>query len=824
MNQLAPQLRPMERMGQNIRYTLRSLLRSPSFSIAALLCLALGIGATSVIFSIVNAVVLRPLPYRQPDRLARIYTEFPDFPNGGLRRFWVSEPEVFDLKAAESYQAIGAYATSGVNLSTATDPIRVTAAGVNAEGLATLGVAPEKGRLFTPEEDKPGLPPVILLSHRLWQRAYAGDPDILNKDVFLAGVKCRVIGIMPKNFIFPPGETDAAEAWAPLQLNPASKNRGGHNYNVFGRLKDGVTLQQARQEMAGLVAHWGEAESPMNHVFSPAHHPVVMYDFYDETVRSVRKAMLLLLGAVVFVLLIACVNVANLLLARSEGRQREIAVRRALGASTGQLLAQFTVEGIVLSLAGAVLGLVLAFAGLRLILNTGAASIPRADEIALDWRVLLFTLSVSIASGMVFGLAPLVQISALRLFDTLKAASGRLSSTNSSNQFRRGLVVVEMAMAFVLLAGAGLMVRGFWRLQQVNVGFNPRGVLTARVELPESSYKTGASQQQFWQRLADKVNQTPGVAAASLASGLPPTRPPNENDTDIEGFVKVPNGPIESVNFYQIVTPKYFETIGARLMEGRWFDQHDGPARSVIVNQTMANTFWPHKSAIGRRVKPSTKEWYTVIGVVADLKNAGADRPTGTELFIPYNNTENVGGTESPYILVRANGNPAQLANAVREAVRSLDPSLPVAKVRVMEDVVAAASSRPRFLTLILGLFSVLALVLAAVGIYGVISYSVAQRTAEFGIKIALGAEPRMLLRQVLQQGMLLGVAGMGVGTVVAFFLTQFVEGLIFGVSGLDMTSLGATAAVLALATLAACWIPAARAMRTEPIQALRYE
>ncbi len=609
-----------------------------------------------------------------------------------------------------------------------------------------------------------------------------------------------------------------------MQLNPASKNRGGHNYNVFGRLRDGVTLEQARQEMAGLVAHWGEAESPMNHVFSPAHHPVVMYDFYDETVRGVRKAMLLLLGAVVFVLLIACVNVANLLLARSEGRQREIAVRRVLGASTGQLLAQFTVEGIVLSLAGAVLGLVLAFAGLRLILDTGAASIPRADEITLDGRVLLFTLGVSIASGVVFGLAPLFQVSALRLFETLKAASGRSSSTNSSNQFRRVLVVVEMAMAFVLLAGAGLMVRGFWRLQQVGVGFNPQGVLTARIELPEASYKADGAQQQFWQRLEARLNQTPGVTAASLASGMPPSRPPNENDTEIEGFVKVPNGPIQSVNFYQIVTPKYFETIGARLMEGRWFDQHDGPAHSVIVNQSMANTFWPHQSAIGHRVKPGTKEWYTVVGVVADIKNAGADRPTGTELFVPYNNDAKLGGTDSPYILVRANGNPAQLANVVREAVRSLDPSLPVAKVRVMEDVVAAATSRPRFLTLILGLFSVLALVLAAVGIYGVISYSVAQRTAEFGIKIALGADPAMLLRQVLRQGMLLGVAGMVVGTVVAFFLTRFMEGLIFGVSGLDVTSLGATVAVLALATLAACYVPAARAMRTEPIQALRYE
>jgi putative ABC transport system permease protein len=809
-------------MGQNIRYTVRSLLRSPSFSIAALLCLALGIGATTVIFSIVNAVVLRPLPYRQPDRLARLYTEFPDFPNGGLRRFWVSEPEIFELKAAKSFQTVGAYATYGVNLSTAVDPMRVTAALVNAEGMATLGIAPERGRLFTPEEDKGGVPRVILLSHNLWQRAFAGDPDILNREVFLAGLKCRVIGVMPAHFIFPPGETDPSEVWLPLQLNPASKNAGGHNYNVFGRLRDGVTLMQARQEMQGLVAHRGESASPMNHVFSPAHHPVVMYDFYDETVRGVRKAMLLLLGAVVFVLLIACVNVANLLLARSEGRQREIAVRRALGASTGQLLWQFIVEGMVLSLAGAMLGLVLAFGGLRLILQTGAASIPRADEISLDWRVLLFTLGVSILTGVAFGLAPLVQVSALQIFETLKTASGRSSSTNSSNRFRGILVIVEMAMAFVLLAGAGLMVRGFWRLEQVSVGINAKGILTAAVELPDSSYKTEASQQQFWQRLTGELRQIPGVTAVGMASGLPPFRPPNENDTDIEGFVKVPNGPIESVNFYQTITPGYFEALGARLMEGRWLEERDGPSKSVIVNQTMANTFWPHQSAIGRRVKPGGREWYSVVGVVADIKNAGADRPTGTELFLPYNS--NASYTGSPYILIRTSSNPSQLANAVRAAVRSLDPSLPVAKVRLMEDVVASASARPRFLTLILGLFSLLALVLAAVGIYGVISYSVAQRTTEFGIKIALGAEPGMLMRQVLQQGLLLGLVGMVVGTLFSFFLTQFVQGLIFGVSGLDLTSLGVTASVLALATLAACYAPAARAMRTEPIQALRYE
>jgi len=814
-------------MGLSFRQILRNIVRTPNFSLVAILCLALGIGATTAMFTIVNSVVLQPLPYRDPGRLVRVYTEFPKFANGGLRRFTTSEPEVFDMKADKAFETVGAWATDGLNITTSTAPIRVTATGISAEGFSALGVAPELGRLFNAEEDKPKAPGVVVLSHDLWQRSYGADPHILDKDVFLDGQKCKVVGVMPRGFLFPPGETSKTEVWTALQLNPLSTNRGGHNYNVFARLRPGVSIQQARAEMATLVAHWGEGFSPMgnNHVFSPENHPIVMYDFYDETVGGVRKAIWLLLGAVVFVLLIACVNVANLLLARSEGRQKEIAVRRAVGASGRQLLVQFIAEGLVLSFAGAALGVALAYGGLRLILKAGSASIPRVEEVTLDLRVLAFTLAVGVLSGIVFGLAPLIHVPPIRLYDTLKASGGRASSSVSSHNFRRALVISETALAFILLAGASLLVRGFWRLQQVNVGFDPQGVLTAQIPLPSSIYKDSKSQQQFCKRLIGELEQIPGVQAAGIASGLPPKRSANENDTGIEGFVASKETPYSSVNFYQTVSPGAFGALGFRVLEGRPLEDRDADPRSlgVVINQSMARTFWPHSSAIGRWIQPGGgKTKYTIVGVVADMKNAGVDRPVGTELFLPYLSQDGYVG--SPNLVVRTTGDPKRLTNAVRSAVARIDSGVAVARIRTMEEVVDQSSSRSRFLVLLLSMFSALALLLAGVGVYGVISYSVAQRTSEFGIKLALGAEPWRLMRYVLGQGLTLTIAGMLVGTAGAVFLTKMLEGLIYGVTGLDWMVMAATAFVLLFATLAACYAPAARAMRIEPIRALRYE
>ncbi len=812
-----------------LRYTVRTLLRTPGFTLAALICLTLGIGATSAIFSIVNAVVLKPLPYPNSNRLVRLYTEFPTFPGGGLRKFWVSEPEVFDLrKAAKSFDSIGAWYTESDNIAGVNRPVRVTITDMSAEIPKLLGVKPLLGHVITSEDDVPGAPQVVILSYGLWKRDFAGDPNVIGKDTYLNSAKATVIGVMPRTFIFPPGEVDQTEAWTALQLNPKSTNRGGHNFNVLGRLRPGVSLRQARDEMSGLVARWGEAASPNYHAFSPGKHPVTMYPFYDEVIGGVRKAMLMLLGAVVFVLLIACVNVANLLLARSEARQREIAIRRAIGASTGDLLKQFMTEGTLLSGAGAVLGVALAFASLKLIQSTNSGSIPRAEEIRLDWVVLVFTLAVCLLTGVLFGLAPFIHVSAIRVYETLKGSSGRASGTLASNRFRRVLVITQMAMAFLLVAGAGLMVRGFWKLQQVNPGFDPAHILTFNIALPDATYKDAQSKQRFWTLLQDRLSQLPGVRSVTIMFGLPPLRRENDNDTQIENFVPVPNGPMQNVAYYQIAGDNFFQTLGARLIQGRFLEPRDGSKETpgVVVNAAMAHTFWPHQSAIGRRIRPGSRQlpWFTVVGVVADLKNAGIAKPAGTEVFLPYRAFPNPYALSTPNVAIKTSGDPMALTSEVRRAVASIDPSLPLAKVRSLDEVVSAATSRPRFLTLILTMFSVLALGLATVGIYSVISYSVEQRTSEFGIKMALGAEPRRLLLHVIGQGLAMGMIGVAVGLAGALLLTRSLEGLLFGVSRFDASSFVVTAATLTAATVLASFLPALRAMRIEPVKALRYE
>jgi predicted permease len=808
------------------RFILRTWLRTPSFTLAALLCLALGIGATTAIFSIVNGVVLRPLPYPDSGRLVRIYTEFPTFPNGGLRKFWVSEPEVFDLKnAAKSFQAIGAWLTTGANLSGSERPIRVNTTYVSADLNRLLGVKPILGHMITSEDDVPGAKPVLLLSYGLWKQAFGGDPHVIGRETYLNSERATIIGVMPKKFLFPPEAIDETDLWSALQLNPKSTARGGHNFNVVGRLRPGVTVSQARGEMARLVARWGESASPNYHAFNPKGHPVTMYSFYDEVVGGVRKPMLILLGAVLFVLLMACVNVANLLLARSEARQREIAVRRAIGASTQQLFKLFITEGALLAIVGGVLGLVLASFTLTLIQHANPGSLPRASEIEMDWRVLGFTAAVSLLTGVIFGIAPFIHVSAIRVYETLKTASGRSSANAASNRFRRFLVIAQVAMAFLLVAGAGLMIRAFWKLQAVNAGFNPAHVLTFSLNLPSATYKDNNALAKFSSVLQERLSQIPGVKSVSLSQGLPPIRRENDNDTKIEGFVALPDGPRQNVAYDQIAGDRFFETLGARLVEGRFLEPRDGtPGRpGVVVNETMARSFWPHQSAIGKHVDPylpGKGGWCTVVGVIADMKNGGLDKPAGTELFIPYR----LAASSTPTVLIRTNGNPLSIMPAARRIVASLDPNLPIAKVRTMDDVVAAASARPRFLTIILGLFSILALVLATVGIYGVISYSVEQRTSEFGIKIALGAEPRRLLLQVVKQGLVLAVAGVLFGVIGSLLLTRFLEGMLFGVSRFDPSAFLGTATVLAAAAMLGSFLPAMRAMRIEPIKALRNE
>jgi predicted permease len=810
---------------QNIRYALRLFAKNRSFTAAAVACLALGIGATTAIFSVVNAVLLRPLPYAQSSRLIRIFTEFPNFPNGGLRHFWVSPPEFFDLKRdTKSFAAIEGWVNAGVNLAGAAEPVRTTASNVSGGMLSMLGVSPVLGRVLSADDDRPNVPATAVISYGLWQRAFGGDSGIIGRDIRLNGNPCNVVGVMPPGFSFPPGELDPPELWIPLQLDPARPGgRGSHFLSVLGRLNSGVTYAQAQGEMTRYEQQSTDTIGQGRHPFNHQKHPIVLAGFQDEVVKGVRRAMLVLLGAVIFVLLIACVNVANLLLARSESRRKEIAVRAAIGAGMGKLLQQFIVEGVMLSLAGAAFGMLLAFGGLRLLVATNAGSIPRVSEIGIDWQVLLFTLGVSVATGMVFGLAPIVHTRPSTLHDTLKSAAGRATGAVTANRFRAVLVTAELALALVLLIGSGLMVKAFWKLQEVNAGFNPDKVLSLRLALPATAYRDATAIGGFYQALNDRINALPGVVSAANVTGLPPNRQINANDTDIEGFVPKPGGPIANIDYYNGVGPRYFETLSAHLVEGRFFNSGDGPSSTpvAIVNQTMARTYWPNESAIGHRVKSGgTTAWRNIVGVVADIKNGGIDRTTGTELYFPFTQVPQ----RTSYLVIRTQGDPMSISNAVRTEIRNLDRALPIANLRTLDDVMNTARSRPRFLTLLLTLFSSLSLALAALGIYGVISYSVAQRTNEIGIRMALGAQSTDVLRLVGASGIRLAIAGIVIGAIGALALTRTMSGLLFGVSSIDPATFLFMAGALAAVTLIACYIPARRAAKVDPLIALRYE
>src|SRR3984957_343251 len=719
----------MGNFGQDLIFALRMMRKNLGFTAAAVLCLMLGIGATTGIFTVVNAVLLRPLPYSHPEQLVRVYTEFPTFPNGGLPRFWTSAPEFFDLRRdTHSWASLDAWQTGGTNLGGKSEPVRVTAASVSGGLLETLGVAPISGRLISTADDVPGAPVVADISYGTWKSVFGGDPGIVGRETRLDGKKCTIVGVMPAKFQFLPGESDPPKVWAPLQLDPAIQtNRGGHTSYLLGRLKTGVSPAAAQGELSALVQAYGEHKSPNTHSFDPKNHTIVSYPLQGEVVSSVRPALLVLLGAVAFVLLIASVNVANLLLARAEARRREIAIRGAMGASLGRLARQFVTEGILLALFGAALGLVLSYAGIRLVQVTNAGGIPRADEIVMDSRVLVFTMVTSIVTGALFGLAPLVPLLVSGISGSLKDAAGSTTAAGGAQLFRRVLVVGELAMALVLLIGCGLMLRAFWKLQEVHTGMSPDNVITMRVSLPSGTYSDNAKIAAFWDRLDERITHMPGIQSAAIVYGLPPLRPPNMNDTGIEGFVPREGGPIQNVDFYQSVSKDYFATMGIRLMDGRLFDDRDTASAPgvIVVNRTMANTFWPGQRGVGHRVQPGGDKsgpWFTVIGVVDDVKNAGLDHPAGTEMYYSYKQAGAYVAPDMYVVLKSQSGNPGGLVGAVREQLNELDPALPLADVSLMDDVLERAQSRPRFLTLLLSLFSIAALAIGTVGIYGVVS------------------------------------------------------------------------------------------------------
>src|SRR3989449_773400 len=569
----------------DLKFAFRQLLKNPGFTAVAVLTLGLGIGANTAIFSAVNAVLLPPLPYAKPEQLVRIYSEFPTFPNGGLRRLPVSAP---------------------------------------------------------------------------------GFPDFRRETQSLAA-----LDILPRGFCFRPGEIDPPDLWTPLQINPADPGgRASHSFWLLGRLKPGVTPGQAQAEFDSVVKRLADTASAGGHTFHPEGHPVVSYGLQDEVVRGVKPALRMLLGAVCFVLLIACVNVANLLLARAEGRQREIAIRGALGASRRRLIVQFVTEGVVLSSLGAVIGLLLAYNGLALVKAASDASIPRSSEIGFDAPVFLFAIAICIVTGVVFGLTPLTHVIRHRVYDALKSAAASTTGTTSTQRFRHILVVSELALALMLLIGTGLMVRAFWKLQEVNAGFDPKHVMTALVALPEETYRDPQATIGFWTRLEERLKSLPGIKSAAILSGLPPAHGTVYWDTEIEGVVAAPGGPPQNIYFYQFISKDYFKTLGIRLVDGRLFDDRDasGTPNVAIVNQTMARTFWGNQSPIGRRVRPHFRDpWCTVIGVVTDVKNAGLEKPTGTELFLPLNQVKDqaLGMERTLYIAVKTDAKPSAVLGTI---------------------------------------------------------------------------------------------------------------------------------------------------------------
>jgi len=811
---------------QDLRYSIRSLARTPGFALLAVLTLALGIGANSAIFSVINGVILKPLGYPQPDQLVMITSQFPGL---GFDKFWVSPPEYFELRErSKSFSEIGAYRTSAVNLSESDTPERVNAVNATASLLKTLRVAPYRGRVFNEQEDLPNSEPVALVSYELWERAFAADPNLVGKQIDLEGRKTLVLGIMPRGFDL---HDAGAEVWLPMGLDPANRqNRGSHFLYLVGRMKEGVVLRQASAELNALLVQW-EKVTPNTHVPHPVNHRLQYASLQSDVVGNIGRALWVLQVAVGFVLLIACANMANLLLARAESRHREFAIRTALGAGRGRLLRQFMSEGVTLAILGGAAGLALAYVGLKALISANPNSLPRAADIGLDVRVVVFTILTALLTGIVFGLAPLLHVGQRAVSLALKEGGTRSTATIARNRVRRGLVVAEVALAVMLVVGAGLMLRSFWKLMQFDSGFDRANVSTFGLVLPAAKYPEQPRRVAFFNELTNRLKATPGVQSAAAMQGLPPFRQVNANDTQFENYQHVQGGPPANVDYYQSSTVDYTAAMKIPVVEGRTFGTQDGATTTpvVLVNETLAKLYWPKESAIGHRVRTCCGDqvpWANIVGVVKDVKQGGIDQKTGTEIYFLYDQTVALfgGAPRSMNIVVRSTLPLESLARVVRESVNAMDRTLPIVKLRTMDDVFSDSIARQRFLAQLLGIFAGLALALAAVGTYGVLSYLVTERQREIGIRMALGADRSSVLGLVLRQGLSTTVMGLVVGVVGALGLTRLASSLLFEVAPTDPLTFAAVAGMITLVALLACVVPARRATRVDPMVALREE
>lgn len=799
---------------QDLRYGARTLLKHPGFSIVAALTLALGIGANSAIFSVINGVLLKPLPFKDPENVVKLWESMANGFQGT-----VSVPNLKDWREQNTvFTNIAAYQFQNFGLQSKEAPERVRAATVSPEFFDVIGIQPQLGRAIAQGEDEEGKHRIALLSHQLWQDKFAGDPQITGKTILLGGENFTVIGVMPAGFRYPSRTTDL---WVPLVIPEQSKTRrGSHWLFAVARLKPGVSQQQAQDQMK-TIARRLEQQYPNNQ----AGRSVLLIQVQEEMVRGIRPALLVLLGAVGFVLLISCTNVANLLLARAATRRREIAIRLALGAGRLRLLRQLMTESTLLSVLGGALGSLLAYWGVQALVKLAAGILPRAADVNLDGRVMAFTIGLSLLTGLFFGLAPALQATKPDLQHDLKEGSAAAGNQHKG-WLRSLLVVAEVAAALVLLIGASLLIKSFSRLQQIESGLSPDNVLTAGISLPDTKYSTAESITQFHQQLLDKVSSLPGVQSAGIISKLPLQDWGYNGEVQIEGQAPPPPGSREQYVEFRAVSPDYFRTLGIPLIVGRLLDDRDQPnsAPVVNVNQTFVRALMNNRTdAVGKTVTLGNLK-FQIAGIVGDVRQSGLTQETRPEMYWSYPQSPDTGLTSDVALVVRAMANPAALTSAVRNAVLSVDPAQPIHNVKTMQEVITDSVSDRRLNTILLSLFAFIALTLALIGVYSVMSYLVAQNTREIGIRIALGAQVRDVLRLVVGQGMFLAAQGLGIGIALSFALTRLMTGLLFGVTASDPAVFVVAPVMLIIVALLACLIPAWRATKVDPILALRYE
>jgi len=817
----------MENLITDLRFGVRLLIKSPSFTLIAVVTLALGIGATTTIFSVINGVLLRPLEYHDPQEIVTLL-------NGG--RGPVSPANFLDLKSGtQSFDQMAAAEAWGGTLTTTGNPEEIRGLRMGDGLFDLLGVAPTIGRTLQREDFEPGRDHVLVLSHKLWQRAFGGDPNVVGHQFTLSGEPYTVVGVMPPQFHFPPFWSTRAEMWAPLDLSRRASSRGGSSLRIFARLKTGVGPRQAQSEIdamnARLATSFPDENSGLDIRVDPLN---------EKVVGDVRPALLILAGAVGFVLLISCANVACLLLARGASRQRETAVRAALGASRSRIVRQLFTESVVLSLCGAVAGVLLAVWGVDLLTtmlagNTSSFSVrlPRLSEIRIDSTVLVFTLGLSMLTSLLFGLAPALGASKPDLNQVLKD-SGR-GVTGSRHRLREALVIAELAMALVMLIGAGLLGGSFAKLQAVNPGFNPANLLTLSPSLAGASRYVGSTREGYYRSISERLSALPGVSSVSAINHLPLAGDRWGLTLAVEGRPLPPPGQgIEVV--FRVCRPDYFRTMGIPMRAGRDFtgeDKADAPG-VVILNETLARRQWPNENPIGKRItlddpRKSQPQWFTIVGIASDVKQDSWIESPSSEVYLPFQQSRGFyESTARQYtsmtVVVRTTVDPRTLIAAAQETVRNFDHNVPISEVVSMDQVVSDALWQPRFNLQLIGLFSAVAVALAAIGLYGVMTYSIAQRTHEVGLRMALGARRRDVVKLILAQGMKLASIGVAIGLICAALLTRLMTQLLFGVSATDPLTFAGIAVLLTAIALVACFIPAHRATRVDPMEALRCE